>query len=214
MIRYFVGVPGSGKTTLACRLLKKNIHPFIKLKKNNYHYNFCNFDCKIANVIDLSLLSTQKLPHYSYLALDESGIEFNARGFKTLPIGFIEFFKMHRHEHCDVDIFSQTWDDTDKQIRDLASEIWLLKKVGPLTYARCVYKRVGIDDVTKQLQYQHFFRSVFMQLLPFMPKQFIFCWRPAYYKYFDSYAPMDRPILSRTVAGEEFSTVDSYSIGR
>lgn len=214
MIRYFVGVPGSGKTTLACRLLMKNIKPFIKLSKNPYKYNFANFDNKLANVIDLSLLATQKLPPGSYLAIDESGIEFNARGFKSLPMGFIEFFKMHRHEHCDIDIFSQTWDDTDKQIRDLASEIWLIKKVGPLSYARCVYKRVGIDEVTHQLQYQHYFRSVFMQLLPFMPKQFIFCWRPSYYRYFDSFAPMNRPVLARDVKGKAFEPIDTFSIAR
>lgn len=208
MIRYFVGVPGSGKTTMACRLLASNI-PTLKKQYSRYKFQFCNFPNKgLANEIDVSLLNTQKLPPFSYFCIDESGIEFNSRNFKSLNAGFIEFFKKHRHEHCDIDIFSQTWDDTDKIIRDLCSEIWLIKSVGPLSYARCVYKRVGIDESTHQLTYQHFFRSVFAQFLPFQRKQFIFCWRKNYYKYFNSFDPMDRPVLSVSKNGKLFS-VDS-----
>lgn len=195
MIRYFVGVPGSGKTTLACKLLKDKIkHKSNRLYRSRYDYLFSNFDNTLSNVIDCSILATYKLPKKSYLCIDESGLEFNSRKFKSLDMGIIEFFKMHRHEKCDIDIFSQTWDDTDKQIRDLASEIWLLRKVGPLSFARCVYKRVGIDDVTHQLQYQHYFRTILLQLIPFQPKQFIFCFRPFYYKYFNSFSELVRPV--------------------
>lgn len=211
MIRYFVGVPGAGKTTMAIKLMKRELRPsfFKNPKKFRYDYIFANFENDISNVIDVHDLAGKKLPPYSYLLLDESGLEFNSRGFKSLPKGFIEFFKMHRHEHCDVDLFSQTWDDTDKQIRDLASEIWLLRKIGPISFARCVYKRVGIDDVTKQLQYQHFWRSILWQLLPFMPKQFIFCFRPLHYKNFDSFEPMDRDIISPS-DGDKFKTTMDY----
>lgn len=208
MIRYFVGVPGSGKTTMACRLLFSKI-PNLK-KDSYYNYLFSNFDNKgLANVIDTSQLNSLKLPSYSYLSIDESGIEFNSRNFKSLNSGFIEFFKKHRHEHCDIDIFSQTWDDTDKIIRDLCSEIWLIKSVGSLSYARCVYKRVGIDENTKQLQYQHYFRSVFLQLLPFQQKQFIFCWRPKYYKYFNSFDPMNRQVINQDKYGKPLISVSS-----
>lgn len=211
MIRYFVGVPGAGKTTMAIKLMKRELQPkyFKKLKKLRYDYIFCNFDNSIANQINVNSLVDHKLPPYSYLLIDESGLEFNSRSFKTLPKGFIEFFKMHRHEHCTVDIFSQTWDDTDKQIRDLASEIWLLRKIGPVSFARCVYKRVGIDDTTHQLQYQHFWRSILWQLLPFMPKQFIFCFRPFHYKDFDSYSPMQRDVIEPK-PGKKFKTTMSY----
>lgn len=208
MIRYFVGAPGSGKTTIAVKLMKKELRSkrFKKLKFN-YDYIFSNFDNDLSNVIDVSLLSSFKLPPYSYLLIDESGLEFNSREFKSLNKGFIEFFKLHRHEHCDIDIFSQTWNDTDKQIRDLASEIWLIRRFGPLSFARCVYIRIGIDDDTHQLQYQHFFRSIFRQLLPFQPKQFIFCFRPAHYKHFNSFDPMNRSVLPSPPEG--FKTVFS-----
>jgi hypothetical protein len=210
MIRYFVGVPGAGKTTMSIKLMKRELKPkfFKKLHKLRYDYLFSNFENDISNYVDLRQLATKKLPKYSYLALDESGLEFNSRDFKTLQKGFIEFFKLHRHEHYDIDLFSQTWDDTDKQIRDLASEIWLLRKIGPLSIARCVYKRVGIDDVTKQLQYQHFWRSILWQLLPFMPKQFIFCFRPFHYKHFNSFSEMDREVISPP-EGETFKTTIS-----
>lgn len=202
MIRYFVGAPGSGKTTLAVKLMKKELKAkrFKKLKFN-YDYIFSNFDNDLSNVIDINLLASHKLPEYSYLLIDESGLEFNSRGFKSLPKGFIEFFKMHRHEHCDIDLFSQTWDDTDKQIRDLATEIWLIRRLGFISFARCVYIRVGIDDNTHQLQYQHFFRSLLRQLLPFQPKQFIFCFRPFHYKHFNSFEPMQREIIPAPSGG-------------
>lgn len=179
MIRYFVGSPGSGKTTMAVKLMKKEIKPkrFKKLKFN-YDYIFSNFENDLSNVIDINLLASFKLPEYSYLLIDESGLEFNSREFKSLNKGFIEFFKMHRHMHCNIDLFSQCWSDTDKMIRDLADEIWLIRRIGPISYARCVYVRIGIDENTHQLQYQHFFRSIFLQLLPFQPKQFIFASDP------------------------------------
>lgn len=209
MIRYFVGVPGAGKTTMAVKLAKKQMQrKFFKKFRFRYDYIFANFETDVANEINVDLLIDHKLPEYSYLIIDESGLEFNSRGFKTLPKGFIEFFKMHRHEHCDVDIFSQTWDDTDKQIRDLAAEIWLLRKIGPISFARCVYKRVGIDDQTHQLQYQHYWRSILWQLLPFMPKQFIFCFRPFHYKNFDSFSPMDRDVIEPK-PGKTFKTTFS-----
>lgn len=210
MIRYFVGIPGSGKTTIACCLLKRFLKPkfFKRLSKMPYDYLFSNFDTSLANRIDVDVLSSQKLPQFSYLCVDESGLEFNSRKFKSLPPGVIEFFKKHRHEHCDIDFFSQTWDDTDKQLRDLAQEIWLLRKIGPLTVARCVFKRIGISQESHQLEFQHFWRSVLWQLIPFMPKQFIFCFRPFYYKYFNSFDPIDRPVI----VGDFKTTFNSLNI--
>lgn len=194
MIRYFVGVPGSGKSTIACKLLYKHSRGF-KLFKRKYDYLFANFDTVLANKFNTNDLATKKPPKKSLIMLDESGLEFNSRQFKSLSLGIIEYFKMHRHEKQDIYLFSQTWDDTDKQIRDLAQEIWLIRKIGPLSVARCVQKKVGIDDISKQLQYQHFFKSILWQLIPFMPKQFVFCWRPKYYKFFNSYEELYRPLI-------------------
>lgn len=108
---------------------------------------------------------------------------------------------MHRHMHCNIDLFSQCWSDTDKMIRDLADEIWLIRRIGPISYARCVYVRIGIDENTHQLQYQHFFRSIFLQLLPFQPKQFIFCFRPFHYKHFNSFSPLNREVIPSPPGG-------------
>lgn len=212
MIRYFVGAIGCGKTSLACRLLADNIPSKKRLfEKHKYKYNFANFDTDLANYLNPQLLATYKPPQGSYIAIDESGIEFNSRDFKSFHKGLIEFFKLSRHFQCDCDLFSQTFDDTDKILRDLASEIWLVKRFGQLTYARCVYKRIGIDETTKQLSYQHFFKSALLQLLPFQPKQFIFCWRPKYYKHFDSYVEPERPLITEAL-GHDLQTIINTKI--
>lgn len=207
MIRYFVGVPGSGKTTIAAKLLKSQLkRKFFKKSKFSYDYLFANYENSLSNFVDVQDLASYILPENSYLQIDEGGIEFNSRQFKSLSHNIIEYFKLLRHYGVDADLFSQTWDDVDKQLRDLASEIWLIRRIGPISFARCVYKRVGIDETTHQLQYQHYWRSVLFQLLPFQPKQFIFCFRPLYYKYFDSFS---KPILRDILPGEH-KTVMSY----
>lgn len=209
MIRYFVGVPGSGKTTLACKIMKKEMRGLLKNPfKKKYKYIFSNFDNDLSNIVNARDLSEKATPDNSLLMIDESGIEFNCRDYKNFDKGLIEFFKYHRHYKTDVCLFSQTFDDVDKVLRDLSSEIWIIRKLGPLTYARCVYKRVGIDDITKELKYQHYFKSILWQLLPFMPPQFIFCFRPLYYKHFNSYSKPNREIIQ---AKENIqSTLSSY----
>ncbi|MBE7091683.1 MAG: hypothetical protein E7365_00675 [Clostridiales bacterium] len=216
MIRYFVGVPRSGKTTIACKIMKKHLRKknFLNLKRIKYKYHFSNFETNygLSNYFDDSMLGKFKLPEYSYIALDESGLSFNSRKFASLPFGVIENFKKHGHEHQDIDLFSQTWDDTDKQLRDLAEEIWVIRKIGPLSFARCVYKRIGIDEQTKQLAYQHYWKSILFQLLPFQPKQFIFCFRPLYYKYFDSFEPINMSVLPCPNGKEWFTTMNYLNV--
>lgn len=90
-------------------------------------------------------------PRNSYIALDEAGIEFNNRAYKTMPKHTIAWFKKHRHYGCDVDVFSQSWDDMDITIRRLANELWYMYKIGPFTLCRRVYKRLTIDKNTEQI---------------------------------------------------------------
>lgn len=196
MIRVFFGKPGVGKSTLCCKLAK--------LSAKHYDNAFINFRNTVPNVgsCDVAGLGNWTFPHSSYIALDEAGIEFNNRAYKSLPKYTIAWFKKHRHYRCDVDVFSQSWDDMDVTIRRLANELWYMYRIGPFTLCRRVYKRVTVDKNTEQIIDGYRMASMLWLLIwplqfgyPFQ-KKFMLTYRPFYYKYFDSWECDDLPVSS------------------
>lgn len=200
MIRFFFGVPGSGKTTVAVKLIYQELKSQGKLRKYKFsvgsEYVYSNIGDKLARSLDPRNLEFYKPPSRSSLFIDESGIEFNSRNFKKFSQGHIEYFKKHRHNYDNIFFFSQGIEDTDKIIRDLSVEWWAVHKIGPLTICRRYF-----HYIVPPSEHTNFFpiyglkrKSPLWQLLPMQPKQFMFCWRPKYMKYFDSHAPIDRPM--------------------
>ena len=193
-IRTFFGSPGAGKTTLACKLAKMN--------GRRYQHTFCNFDNTVPGcaTADLDGLGEWTFPVSSYIAIDEAGIEYNSRAFKTLPKPVIRWFKKHRHYRCDVDVFSQSWEDMDVTIRRLSNELWYIKKLGPWTLARRVYKRVTIDKNTEQIiDGYHMSNMLWLLIWPLQlgwpfEKKFMLTFRPFYYRYFDSWEMDNIPV--------------------
>lgn len=181
MIRMYFGSPGCGKSTLLSRIA------FMESK--NYDFIFTNGDCSLCHKINVQDLADFTVPPKSLILIDESGIEFNNRSFKTFKKGLIEFFKKYRHEECDIFLFSQSWEDVDITIRRLTDEIYHLKKIGSFTLIRRIYKKVGMDEIQGQIIDKYKFGSIFglhnFQLL----------FRPMYYKYFDSYEKLNRDII-------------------
>lgn len=198
MIRIFFGSPGSGKTTLACQLMYK----MQKNKKIGYRYYFSNFTNKLSKNVDLKGLGEWTFPEKSYLVVDEAGIEYNSRKYKTLPQETIAWFKLHRHFRCDVDFISQSWEDTDITIRRLADELWYIKRFGPFSLVRRVYKSVTVDENTHQIIDAYKFGKVIKRLLPFPwhQKTWFLVFRPRYYKYFNT---LERPNLPVRYASKE-----------
>ena len=194
MIRTFFGSPGVGKTTLCCKLAKKY--------SRRYQHTYCNFDNSVpgTGTADLADLGDWTFPAHSYIAVDEAGIEYNSRKTKYLPQKFISWIKLHRHYRCDLDVFSQSWDDMDITIRRLTNELWYMYRFGPWTLCRRVYKRVTVDKNTEQIIDGYHMASMLwifiwpLQLgYPFQ-KKFMLTFRPFYYKYFDSWNKDDLPV--------------------
>lgn len=194
MIRTFFARPGAGKTTECVALAKKNAR--------HYDHVFLNFKNTVPGVhsCDLDGLGQWTFPKKSYIAIDEAGIDFNSRKTKSLPQHTIKWFKLHRHYRCDLDVFSQSWDDMDITIRRLSSELWLLYRLGPWTLGRRIYKRVGVDKMTHQIIDEYRMASMLWLFIwplqlgyPFQ-KKFTLTFRPFYYKFFDSWECDDLPV--------------------
>lgn len=189
MINMYFGSPGCGKTTTAVRNIIKN------RDKGSYRRYYTNFDCEVATNISLENLGDWTLPSHSHLTIDESGIEYNNRKYKSLPQKTIEWFKLHRHYRVDVDLYSQSWEDTDITFRRLCDNYWNVRKLGPFTLVRRVRRFVDVDDETKQIKDGYEMCHLIDNLLPWRRNSFFFVPRWRYYRYFDSYSvPDDVPV--------------------
>ena len=213
MIRMFFGSPGCGKTTLAVRSIVKMkkheekiekarrrpfLHPFtffcsLLFPPSFYRYYFTNFETSVCPSVSLAGLGEWTFPPSSFVVVDESGIEFNNRSYKSLPRETIQFFKLHRHFKVDLDFFSQSWEDTDITVRRLADEYWHVRRLGPFTICRKIKKFVTVQEDTKQIIDGYEFKPIIKQFLPFPFHEHTvsFFWRRPYYKYFNSFSVPD-----------------------
>lgn len=195
MIRTFWGNPGCGKTTLAVKFAKK--------KQKQYAHTFTNFQHTVPGsgyFDNLTGLGDWIPPESSWFGIDESGIEFNSRAYKSLAKSCIAYFKKHRHNKNDIDVFSQSWEDVDVTIRRLSVELWYMYRIGPWTLCRKVYKRTGVDKQTEQIIDKYKMTSMLwlfvwpLQLGWPFDKKFTLTFRPFYYKYFDTYEMLPIPV--------------------
>mgnify|MGYP001078006075 CR=1 FL=1 len=193
MHMYF-GAPGCGKSTYAAKLVRQCV------KSNTPVYT--NFPCKGALRLDVSSIGVQDLRD-CLVIIDEAGIVYNNREFKSFPKPALEFFKLHRHYGVSLVFLSQGWDDCDKKIRNLCTSYFNMSKLGPFTFIRRFAKRVGVDQDSKQIIDEYFKVSLLSGGLHFL-------FRPLYYKMFDSWdAPalmrrVDRPWYSSSLSSQQF----------
>lgn len=170
-VTIFFGVPGSGKTTLAAKLVYQNLKKGIP--------TFSNVD-----IFGAIQYSTTDLGNYNInnadLIIDEAGIDFNNRKYKTLPQSTIEWFKYYRHHGIrNIYIFSQSYEDMDITLRRLADRLYILRRsLIPYCFAtRRINVKIGIDEDTHQIIDKYFFQRLSLRLF----------FGPKYWKMFNSW---------------------------
>lgn len=200
VLNVYFGVPGSGKTTFAAHLTKWALH-------ENFIIRLCRrFNNPVSRLILKSKYLKRRIDVYSNvpitgayqldakkdigfymienakIIIDEAGIEYNNRNFKSFPAESIYYYKYHRHYKTSVDVFSQSYEDMDITLRRLAQNFYVVRKslIPGCIIARRIRRKVGVDENTKQIA------DLYSMGLPLMDTKRIFS--PPLWKMFNSYS--------------------------
>ena len=173
----YFGVPGSGKTTYAAWLTRR----FSKRGGTVYS----NVPIKGALQLDPVADIGKVLVSNGHIIIDEAGVEYNNRDFKTFPKEATYFFKHHRHYKTTVHLFSQGYNDMDKKLRTLATSLYVIKKsMIPFCIRKYeISKRIGINDMTKDICDEYFKRPFSSRLV----------FTPTLWDMFDTYSTRELP---------------------
>lgn len=193
----YFGLPGSGKTTFAAYLVKKQIK---KLNKKQKKLDKCinknsRYAKKLAKWIEENKnlysniaikeaykMEKEDIGQYDIingrLIIDEVGIEYNNRNYKAFPKKAISYFKLHRHYKTDIDVFSQSHEDCDVTLRRLAQKYYVIKRsiIPGFITKKEIKRKIGINELTHQIEDRYYFA--------FLGVRWIFC--PPLWKYFDT----------------------------
>lgn len=113
-----IGKKGAGKSTSICALANKY---------NNKGWTvYSTEDTPGTFKVDPSMIGYTEFKPNSVLFIDEIGLIWHSREFKSFAKEVREWFKLQRHRKLIVYCFSQAF-DIDKGLRDLCDEIWLIK---------------------------------------------------------------------------------------
>ena len=181
MIKCYFGVPGAGKSTILVKEYRKR-------RKKYKHYYTINIDIEGCQRITKDIL--EKYVIYDSLILwDEITMDADNREFKSFSKELRDFFILHRHLGCDIIYATQNFENVDKKIRDLTSELWYMgKSVIPIlrefTTAKRIYRNININEYSSELTLGYRFCNL---IESFFTSNYMIIFRRKYYKYFDSY---------------------------
>ena len=181
MIKAYFGVPGCGKSTILVREYKKN-------KRRYDHIYTINIQIRGVQMISKEDLEKYKFKN-TLILWDEITMDADNREFKTFSKELRDFFLLHRHLGCDIIYATQNFENVDKKVRDLTSELWYMSKsvvpfLKSFTSAKRIYRSININEHTSELtlgyRFCNFIESLFVS-------NFKLVFRPIYYRYFDTH---------------------------
>ena len=173
------GKKGSGKSTLLTKLA-------LQYQKQGIPV-FSTEEIPGCYLISAEEIGYVELPSNSVLLVDEVGMIWDNRNFKTFKPEVRDWFKLQRHRKIRVYLFSQTF-DIDKKIRDLTDEMYLVeKKLRVFSYAKRILKRTVLNKSSAEAPSKIDEDLVFDSLLLFWCGSRRFTFIPKYAKYYDSF---------------------------
>lgn len=182
------GKKGSGKNTLLTKWS-------IKYNRLGWHVYS---DSEIFNTykLDTNWIGKYDFPKNSVLLVQEAGMTWDNRNFKSFPVEVRDFFKLQRHKNVMVVLASQSF-DVDKKLRDLTDEMYLIVNFMRIfSIAKRINKKITIQksgDTDNQSSDQaSFLTESYSFDLPFFWK---FTYIPRYVKYFNSFECTPLPLV-------------------
>lgn len=178
-----IGKKGSGKTCdIAKRALKAQ-------KKGKKVYSSIEIPgCHVFNPLDLNQYTFEE---NSLVLIDEVGLIWDNRDFKSFEKGVNTWFKYSRQYKIQVYLYSQAF-DIDLKIRNLCDQLILMQRIGKITLLRPIVKKLGIStdqNGNGNLVDTYAFSWVFDWKFNYMPR---------YYGLFKSFNPPKREIIEST----------------
>lgn len=192
MITCYFGVPGVGKNTMLTKFARREIRrqklskifPFIQA----YDHVYTDFFVKGAEVFEYDYIKKYKM-YNSLILIEEMGINADNRKFKSFTDEERDFYTLHRHIGCDLIYATQDYSKVDAKVRQLTQELWYMSKtVVPIfkhfTSAKRIYRAITINEHLGELTLGYRFCNIIESLFV---SNFKLCFRPLYYRYFDSF---------------------------
>lgn len=187
MYMYF-GKKGSGKSTTITKLA-------MKYKKKGWNV-YSTVPVPGCYGFDPSQIGQLMFPPESAIFIDEVGMIFDNRNFKSFREDTRDWFKLQRHYHCCVHMFSQSY-DVDKKLRDLTDYCFLVTNwFNVFTVCRKISRRITIVHADSGGTGESHLADD-MDFTPWFTIPFggaIFTWIPSWTKYFDSFDAPQLPL--------------------
>lgn len=190
-----IGKKGAGKSTSICALSNKYISKgWTVYSTEDTPGTFKVYPDQIGY--------TEFEPH-SVLFIDEIGLIWHSREFKSFAKEVREWFKLQRHRKLKVYCFSQAF-DIDKGLRDLCDEIWLIKcYFNIFSVRKKIIKNLDVAD--RKDQSSDAANGGFIDELKIVPwivpgaRKFVYI--PKYAGYFNSYEARKLNIVNYPFTG-------------
>lgn len=174
------GKKGAGKTTYLCKLTQQYLKKGRPVYSTEYIPGAYKIDPEDVGVV--------QFPPESVILMDEVGMIYDNRQYKSFKTSTRDYFKLQRHYKHTVYLFSQTF-DIDIKLRTLTDKMYLLVNYfGFFTVGKEIRRKIVVVKPSEQSESRIADELVISPFLltPFGARIFVFI--PHWAKYFDSHA--------------------------